>query len=321
MRVVAGSAVWVVSLAAEYLITFRPLHQSSVLVNDWMGGYPPKPLGFVNGVHWLWSTTLGLIAYPLNLDYGVLALLLILFGLVLLVRRLPAAGLFCALVIVLTALSGLARAYPATGRLDLFLVPIACLLLGSVLTVPIRGISRWIVAGLTLLVCVSLVSQTVAAAVHPYTKNEGRQALTYALAHQGHDGAVLVEASGTNVYAYYHQTTGLTATAEIWLFPGDKACDPYLQTEWLKPYRSFWIVFVGAPGTPAVLDSFLRALKGTIKDTTIVKFPGAWAVHAQLTNFYGQPVPEPKGRVPAPKGKPKGKQYVCINKYVLPKAT
>ncbi len=309
IRVVAGSAVWVVSLVAEYLITFRPLHESSILVNDWVGGYPPKSLGIVNGVHWLWSTTLSLIADPLNLDYGVLALLLILFGLVLLVRRFPAAGLFCVSVIVLTALSGLARAYPVTGRLDLFLVPIVSLSLGSVLTVPIHGISRWIVAGLTLLVCVSLLSQTVAAAVYPYTKNEGREALTYALAHEGRDGAVLVEASGTNVYAYYHQTTGLTATAEIWLFPGDKVCDPYLQTEWLKPYRSFWIVFIGAPGTPAVLDSFLRALKGTIKDTRVVTFPGAWAVHARLSNFYGQPVPEPTGR-----------QYVCINKYILPKA-
>ena len=308
IRLVAGSAVWVVSLVAEYLITFRPLHQSSVLVNDWLDGYPPSPLGFHNGVHWLWTTTLSLVAYPLNLDYGVLALLLTVFGLVLLVRRFPAAGLFCASVIVVTALSGLARAYPVTGRLDLFLVPIVCLLLGSVLTVPIRGISRLVVAGLTFLVCISLLSQTVAAAVHPYTKNEGREALTYTLAHRGQNGVVMVEGSGTNVYSYYHQTTGLTATGEIWLVPGDKTtCNPYLQMEWLKPSQPFWIVFVGAPGTPDVLDSFLRVLKGTIKDTKIVTFPGAWAVRARLTNFSGPPVPEPTGG-----------QYVCINRYMLP---
>lgn len=312
-RLLVGSSIWVVSLAAEYLVTFRPLHGSSDLINDWVGGYPPQPLQFTGALHWLWSSSLSLVGYPLNLDYGVVALFLLVVGLVMAIRRQPPAGVFMLLVIAATGLSGLAHAYPVSGRLELFLVPISCLLLGSVLTVPVRGISRGVVVGLTLLVCVSLLSQTVAAAVHPYTKNEGREALRYAVAHRGPHGAVLIEGSGVNVYSYYHESTGITATANIWLYPGAKAkCDPTLQTQWFNQFHSIWIVFGGAPGTtPAVLDSYLHVLKGRMADPRVVAWPGAWDLHFELSSTYVSPVPEPSG--------PNG-QYVCVGLYILPKS-
>ena len=312
IRVVAGSAVWVVSLVAEYLVTFRPLHQSSVLVNDWLDGYPPTPLGFHNGVHWLWTTALSLVAYPLNLDYGVLALLLIVFGLVLLIRRLPAAGLFCGLVIVVTALSGLARAYPVTGRLDLFLVPIVCLLLGSVLTVPIHGIGRLVVAGLTFLVCISLLSQTVAAAVHPYTKNEGREAMTYALAHQGRNVAVMVEASGTNVYSL--------------LSPDDR---PHGDGRNLVvPRRQDQCVPVPDDGIAEAVSVVLDRLhRGSRHPGRLGLVPPSLERNDQghedrdVPGGLGPPCPADQLLRSAAVPEPTGGQYVCINKYIFPKGS
>ena len=123
------------------------------------------------------------------------------------------------------------------------------------------------------------MSSAAVALARPYTMTSARQALQYAIAHAGPRDLVLIEGSATDLYDFYHQTTGVTVDGNVYLItqaPGSPACSPTQETAWLGRYDRVWVVFA-PPGTyepPSALHQYVAALAAAGSTRVARAYPG-----------------------------------------------
>lgn len=125
----------VLSTLAVYLTAPPP---AAWLYRWWSVAYPgslaPRPIGVRTGLAWSAQLFLGFADSALGIasrEAGILVLLLIAFGAVSLIARLPRPGMLVVAPLAAGYLLALLRLYPMATRVALWLVPIALLLLGA----------------------------------------------------------------------------------------------------------------------------------------------------------------------------------------------
>ncbi len=203
------------SFVAFYLISLRPLAASSVLLQSWEGTFAPLPPW--QNVSWFTITATGALNYPMELSPAALAAAFMLLGYGSLVvrNRLIALGFSTSLVAILVA-SGL-RMYPINGRLLLFAVPIAYLLLAEGVRCTCELLSRvnrsvaMGVAGLAVAVLLyTPASNTADKFLHPYTHDEIKPVMSYLEQRRSPDDLIYVYWRAVPAVTYYAPFYGMT---------------------------------------------------------------------------------------------------------------
>ncbi len=274
VRVVGATLLWVLSFGLEYVALLRQLHANGTLLAFWSDALAPTE---GSKTAWLYHVVVGALRDPVGLTVLPVAAVLLCVGAIALVRHRMVIGIFCIVVVGVTLLGGLLREYPVADRMVLYLVPIAALLLGGTLLISARfGL---LAVPLVALVVATTVSSAAVAIARPYTMTSARQALDYAVAHSGPRTLVLIEGSATNLYDFYHQTTGVTVAGNVYLItqaPGSPSCSPTQETAWLGRYDRVWVVFA-PPGTyepPSALHEYVAALAAAGPTRVARVYPG-----------------------------------------------
>lgn len=127
-------ACWAVSFLVDYVYFLRPLRQSEDLQNFWSKWFMPMPPRSVADLRWYGTTLLDVFNNPVGLaleGVGVALALVLLGGFSLAQRSIRVLAVLATPILLALAASAL-HAYPFSGRLLLFTVPL---------------LAMWIVAG------------------------------------------------------------------------------------------------------------------------------------------------------------------------------
>lgn len=307
--IVLGTALWLVSFAAEYAVSLRQAGANAGLKAFWTSfhAFAPRPLRATTTLHWVGSTVQATVHYPFDLHLSWLALIVLAAGFAwLLLRRRP-TGMVFLLLSGAVVVAGIAGAYPVNSRLVLFLAPVAYLLVGGSTVLFGDHRARWAAIGLVVLISAPIFFDGANAVLFPYTRTEGKPAIAFALSHQGEHDAVLIEGTSVNLFRYYAETAGAHATGNIWTEPSTAGCVP--PVSWLQHYQRLIVVY--APSSlirrPADTD-FAKALRilGPIQEER--GWPGAmdFVIHVD---------PDPSYQMPRVPGSTKRE---CLGFYIYP---
>ncbi len=293
----ASAAPFAVSAGVDYLLVLSRRLADPALLAYWQGTFAPKPLTLDSYAGWLGTTLSNLLNHPLGLRPGWLVVVLLVAGAVAVGLRSPPAVLALVLTAVLTLAAATARAYPFSGRLVLFLAPIAFLVLaGSVdlagrLARPAGRLAR---AGAAMLAVVALagvavlvapsVRETARAAARPGIGEDGRTMTRYVADHRRPGDLVLVDGRGS-IYAanYYGPRVGLGSFGTIQIVQAGARCVPGTITGLLagRRYRRVWLVSVHV--VPAWLTLYRAELRTAGRYLTGVEAPGGGVEVYDLT--------------------------------------
>lgn len=214
-RAVAGLAPWLVSLAVAYVVVLAPVRSLRVFADYWGYAYP-RSTGDLPA--WLVRQTLDLVREPLRLAVPVLALALLAVGLGRLLRRAPHRTCVALAGVPFAVLAGALSAYPLTGRLDLWTVPLAALLLAA--AVPARRGAVAAVTALALAVVAGpAVAQAVPLAVRTQHVEELRPVLEQVARERQPGDVVLVDIAARAAFDVYGPPLGLRADGVVLFSP------------------------------------------------------------------------------------------------------
>jgi len=206
-------ALWLISLAINYLVQLRYLAANGAMAYYWRdnGGFmpfPPRSIAdleaFLFKLFDLFSDPGGLKLFGLELSGIGLALCCAGAYAMFLRRRYHLALLVAPLTLALLA-SAIGR-YPFSGRLLLFIVPSLLLLLaeGAAYIRTSEGSGPPIVSGLLIaIVLVPLSINAIHYILHPRTREESRPAIQYIQQHRRPDDAVYIYQGAQRAFEYY----------------------------------------------------------------------------------------------------------------------
>jgi hypothetical protein len=249
LHFLAGSAIWLASLAVEYVVSLRSLHADPKLLGFWEFAFPPRPLGVSTTATWFRQDLRAIVAFPWDLRVYPFAAVLVLAGLVALLWRRPFIGLFATSLGGAVAVAAIFHEYPMADRMVLFTVPIMCLLLGSVVLLAPTPPMRVLLVGLVLVVSANEIGVAASAVVHPYTKTELRESYEFVLHHQRPGDAVLIEWEGIPDFLYYHETLGVAGDGDFRLSGSQSSCNNAQQLDRLVKWKRVWLVLGIDPGS------------------------------------------------------------------------
>jgi hypothetical protein len=147
----ATIACWMLSFAACYVVSLRHLGANKYLLDYWTGHFPPVPPTSAGDLRWFVDHALGFFHAPGGFDAAGLptaglALLLAALGVVQLTIRRDSWAVALTLPAAFTLVAAALHRYPFAGRLLLFLVPFAILLVAcGIDTLASAGrMGRWV---------------------------------------------------------------------------------------------------------------------------------------------------------------------------------
>ena len=124
-------ACWGSGFLANHFLFLRGLARNDRLIRFWDGHFAPFPPRSIADLRWYLEELPGLFADPVGLEFSGLGLALAILGMIVLCRENRSAVAMIAGPIVLVLAASSLRTYPFSGRLILFAVPLAALLIGS----------------------------------------------------------------------------------------------------------------------------------------------------------------------------------------------
>jgi hypothetical protein len=214
-------ATWGISIAVLYLVSLRDLTRNEFLIDFWQQGFPPRPLGLTSGVRWLGRATIELIEDPGGLVPAVLALGALTASIVVLALRDRIVAAMVLAPAAVTLVAATAEVYPFRGRLALFLVPVALVLLATLVD---TGRWRWAALALIGSVSIGSVVDTVGVVADPPEFAASRPVFQHVVDQLEPGDQVWVHDVTIEPYRYYAPIVGLVADRRTsWL--DRAACD------------------------------------------------------------------------------------------------
>jgi len=138
VRLICILAIWTASFAASYVLSLRRLEGDGFLVNFWAQYFPPRPIGSLHTLLWLFDAFLISFRDPAGLA-TVPAMGLFVAGCAGLFKRNQALGWIVSGSCLALVLAAFVHRYPLGSRLLIFAVPVILLLVAEgVATVSIR---------------------------------------------------------------------------------------------------------------------------------------------------------------------------------------
>jgi hypothetical protein len=207
---------WAALFAANYALFLEPLTRHEGLRDYWAGAYMPRDEGVAAGIAWL-----GRSLYDVFAEYGAMWLplpaagaLAAAAGFVRLWRRDPGVLDLLMMPVVLAVAAAVVHRFPFAGRVILFVVPIALVLIGAgaqaVYEFGTRGLRQRLVAFAAILV---LIGPSVGLAGYFAARPPGREEMADVLAHlreRKQPGDVLYVGHISQVpFGYYRDRYGL----------------------------------------------------------------------------------------------------------------
>lgn len=210
--VLLTGVVWATTLAILYLVSLRQLTENDFLTSYWQAGFPDDPLRPDRLLRWLWVSTADLLG-----TVGGFSLPHVGVGAVVLAAALALArGRGWHVALLLAFLPGLVLAaslqqYPFRGRLALFVVPFALVLLGSLVEQPSRA--RTAAAAVLLgVLAAGPVGTLVEEAVHPTLFPESRPVVEHVARGYEPGQGILVHRLAVAPFEFYGGQRSLEAT-------------------------------------------------------------------------------------------------------------
>ena len=311
-RVSMAFLMWAASLAACYLIALRRLSQDKYLLDYWKDNFMPFPPRSVSDGKWFVDTFFGFFSGTGGLEFIGLAGFVFIVGSVSMFRRNPERLFLMLSPAVMTLAASSVHKYPFGGRLALFLVPAALLLMAEgaeeVWRAPHGRLPAigWTLVGLLFLDPASYVMHHFAkphveiARAGVMFPEEIKPVMAYLRTH---------ERSGDLTYLFYGSQSAWQYYAERNVAPqgnivmgtasGDDAADYQSDLDRLRGRRA-WIVFSHTHGAGAgeskKIEFYLENMGGKKLDSS--RSPGAATELYDLTET--KPIPaepaEPENR-------------------------
>jgi hypothetical protein len=210
-------AAWGVSGVGVFLVSLSSITPDTreYLLDYWGAGFPPLPYSRALATFWPWDAIVGLLgpggqatlAYPLPTLYALLAVA----GIGILWRWERRAALLLMAPLALTVCAAVARQYPFTGRLIVFLVPAMFIAIATA----VEGIRRLAqpyspaLAGALVLFVVAPLVYPVAATPPVYVSEHVKPVLAHLQAERRPDDAIYVYYGAAPVTAFYASQFGL----------------------------------------------------------------------------------------------------------------
>jgi hypothetical protein len=201
-----SGVMWAASFGVAYVLSLRRLGSNESLLSFWAHGFMPLPPRALADLRWFDETLLAFFREAAGLLPGTLACVALVAGAVWLatVRRQQLLVLISPVLFTLGA-SAL-KLYPFSGRLVLFAVPIALILVAQGVIVFSRLVPQYdrilIGAGAALLVVPQLLFSS-AVFVRPYTFEDVRPAIAYARQRWQPDDLMYVYHGVEPTFRYY----------------------------------------------------------------------------------------------------------------------
>jgi len=215
VRMALVLSVWLVSLAASYLLVLRRLTENEPLSDYWRFSYPRSVLDLPA---WLFRRWFDLAQSPLQLTWAWLGLALLGFGLLRLsIQTSRRAALLWAAVPATIAAAALST-YPFAGRLALWLVPVAAVTLAATLPHHLRaGRTAWLlVASAALTVSLAPAAAAGLALTARTQEVEELRPLLQRFAQVRQPGDVVyVEVATRDAFEYYANSAGVSRDGVI----------------------------------------------------------------------------------------------------------
>jgi len=266
-RVAAGGVAWLISFGLSYLLARRQVTDLDFMQAWWEGGFPPAQGGLPAFVTWMGEVILRLFHDPLGRydDPSVLAstvqvggaMLATGLGIWALARRRRGLALALAAMAGAMLVAAVIRAFPLGnprpngGRVLLFLLPLAALVLGQGLGW-VHERSR--VAALALgAVSIGPLAWATLSQV-PHGRAEIRPLVEYVVANRRPGDVVYVHYQAAPAFDYYARRMGLAP--EDWV-PGRCARlnpEVYVREVTELPRGRVWVVFSGGSRGPTNFD-------------------------------------------------------------------
>jgi hypothetical protein len=224
----AVGALWVLAFALDWVFVLGEASDDDALRRYWAAAFLPLPPRSQAHLVWYWKSFLGYFEDPVGLRLQAVAGLAALLGGIALFRERPlSAALVVAPVLPLLVASALERyptathtprAYPYFGRLILFTVPIAFVLIAAGVGAAYRW--RWVagrIAGVLLgaALLLSSAGMAVTRLVDPPRLQELRDVLEFVSPRVRADDVLLVDYLAMPALRYYSDRVGLSRSLSV----------------------------------------------------------------------------------------------------------
>ena len=251
----AALLLWLISFMVCYLILLRKLAHDPLLLGYWQSNFMPFPPRNVTDLKWFEDSFFGFFATSAGLRFSGLAALVFILGCISLFKRNRVVTLLLLSPALPTLVASGLHKYPFGGRLTLFLVPIALLLMAEGAEAIRRAVGNQLsLTGLVLfgLLFVDAGGYTEHHFAAPFTTTgrsgvmpleEVKPVMAYIQAHRQPSDKVYVYHAAEPAFEYYAERTRFPRqNVEIGTASGDA---PRTYESDLKQFcgRRVWVLF------------------------------------------------------------------------------
>jgi len=204
-RLAIAFLLWAASFVVSYFAILRHLSQHTVLLNYWEGGFMPFPPSSLPDVKWFIHKFFEIFENPVGLSLsGVAAMALLIGCRALWEKSKPQLMILVAPIFFVLIASGLHK-YPFSGRMLLFAVPAAMLLIGAGAGKIIEAAGREKIIGIALvgLLFFHPLWSASYALVKPRTNEEIRPVMSYLQEHRQSGDVLYLYHNAAHPFQYY----------------------------------------------------------------------------------------------------------------------
>jgi len=264
LRLSLAFLIWVASLAACYAIALRKLAQDAVLLDYWKENFMPLPPRSVTDFKWFVDSFFGFFSGTAALQFAGLAAFVFLVGCISMYGHNRQRLFLLLSPVVPTLLASGAHKYPFGGRLALFLVPPAVLLMAEGAAVIRAAAQDYLPAAGVVLVALLFLDPGIYVLHHfakPHTEiarpgimlpEEIKPVRAYLRAHEQPGDLIYVFSESEPAWEYYSErdTSFPRGNTIIGTATGDDLHDYESDLNRLRGRRT-WVVFSHTHGTGA----------------------------------------------------------------------
>lgn len=262
-RVAGVGLCWVISLTACYVVALKKLTGDGELLSYWKTNFMPLPPRSVADFKWFTDSFFGFFSTSAGLEFTGLAALVFILGAISMFRKSPERLWLLLSPVVLTLFASGLHKYPFGGRLTLFLVPAALLLMAEgAEAIRLSADARLPAIGVVLagLLFLDPGINTLHHFAKPHTEvvepgvmlpEEIRPVLAYVRKQEQPADLVYIFAGSEPAFDYYAERDSFPrSNVEIGTASGD---DPHTYESDLDPLRGHrvWVVMSHIHGTGA----------------------------------------------------------------------
>ena len=255
--------VWAMSLAACYLVALRRLAADRELLDYWKDSFMPLPPHSLTDFKWFVDSFFGFFNTSAGLKFIGLAALVSIIGGISIFRKSTERGFLLVAPAIFTLVASGLHKYPFGGRLTLFLVPAALLLMAEGAELLRASTPRSVPAGGAVLLALLFVDPGMYVLHHfarPHTEvaqpgimfpEELKPVVTYVQGHESPGDLVYVFYGSQPAFEYYAERDHfIRDNVEIGSASGD---DPHGYESDLNPLRGHraWVILSHTHGVGA----------------------------------------------------------------------